>query len=484
MGMSSSLSNALSGLTAASRAADIVSSNIANAQTEGYGRRRLETSSRVLGGSGAGVSVNGTTRVIDQVVINDRRVADADLAESSTMGSFLKRVETVIGIPGDAGSLSERMAGLDAALIEAASRPDSEPRLQNVLRAAQGLTNHLNTISDEIQTQRMQADQSIDKQVQFLNSSLQKIQKLNSQILAQSAGGREVSGLMDQRQVAIDKIAEIVPIKEVPRPRGQVALITTGGAILLDGRAATIGFTPVGIITPDMTLDAGSLSGLTINDMPITSSESGILAGGSLSASFKIRDTAAITAQENLDAVARNIVERFQNPSVDPTLGPLDAGLFTDNNAFFDSANEEGLAGRISINARVDPVRGGEIWRLRDGIGAAAPGSVGNGALLQSLSATLTKNSIPASGSFIGAARSAVGLADDFVSMIAADRQSADSARAYSTVIVDALKIQELQNGVDTDYEMQQLLLVEQSYAANARVIETLSTLMDTLLRI
>ncbi len=484
MSISSSLNNALSGLTAASRAADIVSSNIANAQTEGYGRRRLDTSSRVLGGSGSGVFIDGTTRIVDQVVINDRRVADAGLAASTTMGDFLKRIETVIGAPGDPGSLSDRLAGLDASLIEAASRPDSEPRLQNVLRSAQGLTDHLNTISNEIQNQRMQADQSIDQQVRFLNDSLQKIQKLNSQILAQNAGGREVSGLMDQRQVAIDRIAEIVPLKEVPRARGQVALITTGGAILLDGRASTIGFTSVGIITPDMTLDAGSLSGLTINDTPITSNENGILSGGSLAASFSIRDSAAITAQENLDAVARDIVERFQDPSVDTTLGPLDAGLFTDNNAFFDPLNEEGLAGRISINERVDPTRGGKIWRLRDGIGAAVAGNVGNGSLLQTLSTTLTENRVPVSGSFIGAARSVVGLAGDFLSMIASDRQGFDASRAFSTAKVDALKAQELQGGVDTDYEMQQLLLVEQSYSANARVIKTLETLMDTLLRI
>ena len=39
MTLSGSLSSALSGLNAASRAAEIVSTNIANAMTEGYGRR-------------------------------------------------------------------------------------------------------------------------------------------------------------------------------------------------------------------------------------------------------------------------------------------------------------------------------------------------------------------------------------------------------------------------------------------------------------
>lgn len=59
MSISSSLNSALSGLNAASRAAGTVSANIANAMTEGYGRRELDLSARTLGGRGAGVAVTG-----------------------------------------------------------------------------------------------------------------------------------------------------------------------------------------------------------------------------------------------------------------------------------------------------------------------------------------------------------------------------------------------------------------------------------------
>ncbi|MEL7027010.1 MAG: flagellar basal body protein, partial [Pseudomonadota bacterium] len=50
MSISTSLSSALSGLTATSRAAELVSSNISNALTEGYGRRELATSARITNG--------------------------------------------------------------------------------------------------------------------------------------------------------------------------------------------------------------------------------------------------------------------------------------------------------------------------------------------------------------------------------------------------------------------------------------------------
>ena len=48
MTLSGSLSNALSGLTAAARAAEIVSANVANAMTPGYQKRELSLSSDAI----------------------------------------------------------------------------------------------------------------------------------------------------------------------------------------------------------------------------------------------------------------------------------------------------------------------------------------------------------------------------------------------------------------------------------------------------
>ena len=484
MTLSSALSNALSGLTASTRSVEIVSSNIANALTDGYGRRELNLSSRVLGTSGSGVQIDGTSRIVDRVVIADRRLADASLGNSQTVAAFLSRIETVIGEPGVAGSLSNRLADLDSAFINAASRPDSTPRLQNILSSAQGLTGHINTISRQIQSQRTLADTTIGQQVNQLNTTLEDIQQLNISIQSQHSSGRDASALLDQRQQLVDQISAIIPMRAIDRENGQIALISTGGAVLLDGQPATIGFASVGLITEDMTLAAGSLSGLTLNGNPVSTSSSGIMSGGSLNALFQVRDELATTAQSNLDAVARDLVERFQDPAVDTTLGLGDAGLFTDFGAVFTSANEAGLSSRLSINTRVNPDTGGELWRLRDGIGAATQGDVGNASLLQNLSSILTQNRIAASGTFSGASRSASGLSADFLSDIGAKRHTAEAAIAFSSAKVDTLKTQELESGVDTDHEMQQLLLVEQAFAANARVMQTIDELIQTLMRI
>jgi flagellar hook-associated protein 1 FlgK len=372
---------------------------------------------------------------------------------------------------------------LDTAFISAASRPDSEPRLQNVLRTAQGLAEHINTISREIQTQRTQADQEISGQVTRLNNALENIRGLNLSILSQHSSGRDASSLLDQRQQLVDQISSIVPVLSVAREKGQIALVTTGGAMLLDGRATEVGFTGTGLITEDMTLAAGSVSGLSLNGNPISTSNSGILAGGSLSALFEIRDALATTAQTDLDAVARDLVERFQNSGTDPTLAIGDAGLFTDSGTFFSATNEPGLSTRLSVNTLVDPVSGGDIWRLRDGIGASVQGDVGNASLLQNLSSALNEIRAPSSGGFSSASRTAAGLSADFLSTIGAQYQFAETEIAFSLTKVNILKTQELEAGVDTDHEMQQLLLVEQSFAANARVMQTIDELIQTLIR-
>ena len=43
---------------------------------------------------------------------------------------------------------------------------------------------------------------------------------------------------------------------------------------------------------------------------------------------------------------------------------------------------------------------------------------------------------------------------------------------------------QEQAQGVDTDQELQKLLTIEQSYAANAKLIETIDQMIQSLLRI
>ncbi len=484
MSISGTLSSALSGLTANARAAEIVSSNIANAMTDGYGRRELILKSRQVGDSGQGVSVVGVYRHADTALIGDRRLAAANAGNHQTRSEFLQRLEAVLGTPADAQSIGGRIAAFDAALIEASSRPESEPRLARVADTARALAAELGTVSDDIQAARTTADDRIERSVKQLNAALSRVGELNVMIRQNSGTGRDASALMDQRQQLVDSIAEIVPVREIARENGQIALVTTSGTTLVDGSVAQFGFTPVGQITHGMTVASGALSGLTLNGKDIaTSGDRGPIAGGTLASDFQVRDQLGPDAQAQIDAIAREVIDRFAAPGLDSTRAPGDAGLFTDGGAAFDPANEAGLSQRLRLNAAVDPDAGGELWRLRDGLGATVPGPVGNAQLLIDWQTTLTRQQDPASTVFGAGLRSLASLATDVLSGIASDRLTADSEAAYAEARSASLRTIELTSGVDSDQEIQMLLLIEQNYGANAKVVQTVDDMIKLLLR-
>jgi flagellar hook-associated protein 1 FlgK len=482
MSISGSMSSALSGLTVAARSAEVISSNIANALTEGYGRRELQIAARQVGDSGQGVKVTGITRDVNQVLLGDRRMADAQAANLDRHASFLKRLETVIGTPESGASLNGRIAAFDTALIAAAAQPASPIRHADLANTARAVTTTFKNISSEIQTSRSEADTRIAAEVYEVNRALSTIAELNRSITIATGGGRDGSALIDQRQQLIDKVAKIIPIREVPQDFGRVSLFTAGGAALLDRTAATLEFRPTGIITPEMTVASGGLSGLTLNGRAVDTGPGGQIAGGSMAADFAIRDSVAPNAQTEMDAVARDLVSRFQDVGLDPTLGVKDPGLFTDDGAHFDPASEVGLAARISLNAAVDPEKGGDLWRLRDGINAIMPGPAGQSSLFTAMQSALTEARTTSSGQHAGSTRSLSSLSGQMISVVATNRLSTEMDAGFAAARATALQNLELEGGVDTDRELQNLLMVEKAYAANAKVIQTVDDMLQVLL--
>ena len=484
MSISSTLTNALSGLTAQAKAAELVSSNIANVSTPGYARRELILTARTTYTPGQGVRVAGVQRNVDLPLIGDRRLADSAVGDAGARAAFYKRVEHVIGTPDETSSISGRIAALDAALLEAASHPEAESRLSNVLNAATSLATQIGYASKDVQAARAAANTAIASQVTTLNTALARVAKLNSLIHNGIAVQQDVSSLQDQRQQTIDEISKIIPIREVQQPQGGVSLYTDSGGSLLDVTPAVFGFTPTNVVTYETTNGAG-LSGLTLNGKPTpTAGEASYIAGGTLAANFAIRDDLGLQAQAQLDAVARDLVERFAGPALDATRAAGDPGLFTDAGAAFDPVNEVGLSQRLRITAAVDPDKGGALSRLRDGLGATTVGPVGNAALLNDLRTALSARRAPASGGFTNGLRSLATLSGDVLNGVATSRLQADSTATYAAARLQTFTVMEAENGVDTDAEMQSLLQIEKAYAANAKVISAVQDMIQAVLDI
>lgn len=482
MSISGALANAMSGLTAASRNAQVTSNNIANAMTEGYSVRTLSVAQN---GTTGGVTVAGVVRHSDPILLAERRTADADAGAATVTNNFYTRLETLIGTPDQASSLSGKFADFEAALVAATASPDSDVRLQSVVDSAETLVTEINAASEGIQSLREEADTNIDRMVTNLNDLLVQTDDLNKKITQATVQGKDTSALLDQRQAVIDEINEMVPVRIMERENGGVALFSTGGTSLVDGSTSVIEFNASPTIMPHMTQANGLLSGLSIDGKALsTDADSGQLSGGTLYAQFEVRDGQAVTAQAELDALARDLVERFQDSGADPTLAAGDAGLFTDGGNAFASVDEVGLAGRLELNGLVSTSGAGETWRLRDGLGATAQGDVGNSSVLAKLVDVVQASTAPGSTALGSKAVTMSEMFGKLHSSVSTSRVNSDTALSYATTQQSTLVAMELEQGVDTDVEMQNLLMIEQAYSANAKIIQTIDEMMQTILGI
>ena len=489
MSIASALTNALSGLTASAKLAEVASGNLANALTEGYASRSASLAASAPAGVGSGVSVIGINRAAEPELTAARRNADGDLAGGRAELDALVRLERSLGEVGAGDSLAARVRGFESALRQLAETPELAPRQIAAAEAARDVAVKLNQISTESVRVRQTADSEIARQVEEVNSALAKIVTLNRQIQIFSASGRDASSLIDERERLIDRVASIVPIREQARPNGVVEISTAQGLMLAGTRAQRIEFTPTPVITPAMRYDggAGALSGLTLNGVDITPGGPGpqAITGGALAGHFAVRDRIAVAVSNRADALAADLIGRLSAPGLDPTAAAGDPGLFSDDGAPLDPANLAGLAGRIRLNAAVDPMAGGEPWRLRDGIGAMAPGPASDGTLprgmLDALMARSSVTPVPGLSPALAHAESAEGVME----LAALARVAAENDAAALTSARETLASAEAGAlGVDSDAELQAMIQIEQAYAANAQVVQTAARMLDELMEI
>lgn len=484
MTLSFALNNAVTGLTANSTQAELIANNVANALTEGYGRRDASLSSLSIGGAGAGVRVDGVTRASSPVATEARRVAEASEGASTVRADGLTRLSDAIGAPGAPGALATLADQMDTALARAADTPESSVILRTAVRAAGDYATAVNRIAVEAISLRGEMDASIATQVDTINSSLTKIQSLNTEIKTREISGADTSALLDQRERLIKSVSSMLPVRTVPRELGTIAVYTQAGGQLLDGKVFPLEFKPSLAAPSSATLENGALSGLSSNGIAVRASDGGLFGGGSLAAAFDLRDEVIPDFLNGLDALAADLIQRTEGVAADTTTAPGSAGLFTDGGAPFDAAGQLGMSERLSLNTAVDEDRGGDAARLRDGLGAVVPGVEGDNRILRGIQDALTApQAVSAAG--LSGARGVAGFSTELSAGLLASSSIATEEAANQTGRADVLRAAELAEvGVDTDQELSRLLQVEQAFAANARVIEVVDTLMQRLLQI
>lgn len=228
--------NALSGALAAQGALNTVSQNIANSQTKGYTRQGVllvAVASESGKSAGNGVQIGSLLRFSDYYKSQQMwRAASAVGAYSQTQ-PYLTQMEQVMS--DKTSSISYGIDTFFKALNAAATDPTSSPVRQQVITAADSMSQQFNSIYNLTASQMVSVQQQQATILPSLNQSLASIAALNKQITGTTAGGNNTSALIDQRDQLVDSVASQVGIEVINNPDGSASLSLKGGQPLVVG---------------------------------------------------------------------------------------------------------------------------------------------------------------------------------------------------------------------------------------------------------
>lgn len=238
--MSSALSTGLSGLLAYQRAINVHSQNIANVNTEGYVRQRVELiaqgNSNVLAGS-AGVSIAQIRRDVNNYLLEQGRSSQSAATRSELMAS---KADQIVGLVASADyGLDETLRELRNSFEALATEPTSTIIREEVFARLQSTIDRFKTMDARLSEFEFEIEARLTEEVSRVNALTQQIANLNTEIARQGMGGRAVSpSLLDARDRATTELADKIAIRVNERSDGSSSITTTGGLLLVNGTTA------------------------------------------------------------------------------------------------------------------------------------------------------------------------------------------------------------------------------------------------------
>src|SRR4051812_38991935 len=313
MSLSSALSTAMAGLRANQAALSIVSSNVANAKTPGYvtqGVNQIEVAGGA--GNGASVRINGVNRPLDQYIQAQLRTESAGGAYAGQIANVLSQLQSVYGTPGEAGTLETAFSNFTGALQGLSASSGASSAQSSVLSAAQSLAQQLNATTAGIQTLRSNVEQDIGVSVGQANVAISRIAQLNSRLRGLDVTDPAAATLMDQRDTAIDQLAQLMDIRVITDGTNQATVFTNSGIQLVGGgQASQLDFNSQGTLNATSQWNsnpalsgAGTITVKLPNGGNFDMIANNAISSGQLAADLKLRDKTLVTAQAQVDQLA------------------------------------------------------------------------------------------------------------------------------------------------------------------------------------
>ncbi len=243
--MSDLLGIGYSGLKAYSRALSTIGDNIANAQTPGYARRRLDMMESVSGNDSlfyrgsvnpSGVEIRGVNRSVDAWLIDDSRLSSGDSERAATKLGWLGKVE---------GALSDESNGIKTGLTklfttadQLTADPSNMTLRSQFLQAADDVASGFRTAAGELDRMGDGIEGAAASTVDQFNANLTALEQINIGLRKARPGSTNQASLLDERDRLIDKLSSQAGVSTTFENNGSVTLRASGSGDLLVGGGA------------------------------------------------------------------------------------------------------------------------------------------------------------------------------------------------------------------------------------------------------
>lgn len=448
--------NALSGALAAQAALNAVSQNIANAQTKGYTRQGVllvATASDASANSpGNGVQIGSLLRFSDSYKSQQMWRAASDLGQRSQVQPYLSQLETVMSA--DKSSISYGVDNFFKALNAAGVDPTSTPLRQQVITAADSMSQQFNSIYNLTANQLISVQQQQTAILPSLNESLSGIAALNQQIVSLGATGTNTSALLDKREQLIDSVSSQVAVEVINNPDGTASVsLKSGQPLVVSNLAANLNY-----------VSTSGASTLTLTFAKTSFKLDDTKVGGQLGGLGDFRDNTLKPLQKSISEIAEQMSQKINDT--------LSSGFKSDGTAGVAmlSFNPTSATGLLQV---VSGFQTTDLAFSSDG----TPGDSGN---LQKL---VDVKGQPINLTSIGSVL--LGDADTQIvgKLGISSQQNQSQLKTATTIRSQAEDDWKSTSGVNTDEEAINLVEFQNMYQANMKVIAVANTLFDSTLQ-
>lgn len=451
----SGLSTALTSLYAQRRGLDVTGQNIANANTDGYSRQRVNLESlgapavpalwSTYDGAGSGVSVTDVQRLRDAFLENRGRIEQQKLSRFTGQQETLAGVERSFQEPGATG-LQSQLADLWSAWHDVSNQPSSLAARSQLLGRTATLADSIRASYSTLDAQWTGSREQLNVTVSSVNATAQNIAELNEAIQRSVRAGIPANELADKRDLLVMEVANQVGATARASTDGMVDVYVGGTALVRGINSEALA------VTGSTTMEGFRSTGVPATVVWATSGDPAPV-GGRAGALVDALGTTITGYVDKLDSVTANLVSSVN--AAHAAGYDLDGNPGT--NMFATTATAKDITSLIT-NPRLVAA-------------SSEPGATLDGSNAQQIAEIQ---------------RQSGGPDNEYRQMIVELGNAAQTANRrleiQSNVTLQVNAAREAQSGVNIDEEMINLLSFQRAYEAAARVISAIDDTLDTLI--